>query len=43
MGAIIPTPQFVFGAKSQKRLLAACGIVQYYEQTGRPLTEANIQ
>mgnify|MGYP000426590370 FL=1 len=26
-GATIPTPPFVFGAKSQKRLLAACDIV----------------
>jgi hypothetical protein len=42
-GATIPTPPFVFGAKSQKRLLAACNIVRYYEETGRPLTTANIQ
>jgi hypothetical protein len=42
-GATIPTPPFVFGAKSQKRLLAACDIVRYYEETGRPLTAANIQ
>jgi hypothetical protein len=42
-GATIPTPPFVFGAKSQKRLLAACDIVRYYEETGRPLTTANIQ
>jgi hypothetical protein len=27
-GATIPTPPFVFGAKSQKRLLAACDIVR---------------
>ena len=43
LGATIPTPPFVFGAKSQKRLLAACDIVRYYEETGRPLTTANIQ
>jgi hypothetical protein len=43
VGATIPTPPFVFGAKSQKRLLAACDIVRYYEETGRPLTTANIQ
>jgi hypothetical protein len=42
-GATIPTPPFVFGAKSQKRLLAACDIVRYYETTGRPLTTVNIQ
>ncbi len=28
LGATIPTPPFVFGAKSQKRLLAACDIVR---------------
>jgi hypothetical protein len=42
-GSTIPTPPFVFGAKSQKRLLAACDIVRYYEETGRPLTAGNIQ
>jgi hypothetical protein len=43
MGTTIPTPPLVFGAKSQKRLLAASEIVRYYEETGRPLTRANIQ
>jgi hypothetical protein len=43
VGATIPTPPFVFGAKSQKRLLAACDIIRYYEETGRPLTAGNIQ
>ena len=42
-GATIPTPPFVFGAKSQKRLLAASDIVRYYETTGRPLTPNNLQ
>jgi hypothetical protein len=42
-GATIPTPPFVFGAKFQKRLLAACNIVRYSETTGRPLTTVNIQ
>jgi hypothetical protein len=42
-GATIPTPPFVFGAKSQKRLLAACDIVRYYTTTGRPLTSGNMQ
>ena len=41
-GASIPTPPFVFGAKSQKRLLSACDIVRYYETTGRALTATNI-
>ena len=27
LGATIPTPPFVFGAKSQKQILAACDIV----------------
>jgi hypothetical protein len=34
---------FVFGAKSQKRLIVACELVQYYETTGQALTVANIQ
>ena len=38
----IPTPPFVFGAKSQKQLLTACNIVRYYETTGRSITTANI-
>jgi hypothetical protein len=33
---------YVFGAKSQKRLIAACDIVRYYETIGRPLTAANL-
>jgi hypothetical protein len=43
MGTTISTPPFVFGAKYQKRLLAASEIVRYYEETGRPLTRANTQ
>ena len=43
MGTTIPTPPFVFGGKYQNRLLAASEIVRYYEETGRPLTRANIQ
>jgi hypothetical protein len=42
-GATILMPPFVFGAKSQKRLLVACEIVRYYETVGRPLTAANMQ
>jgi hypothetical protein len=42
-GATIPTPPFIFGAKSQQRLLAACDIVRYYELTGRNLTASNLQ
>jgi hypothetical protein len=33
---------YVFGAKSQKRLVAAAEIVRYYETVGRPLTAANL-
>ena len=42
-GATIPTPSFVFGAKSHKRLLVGCDLVRYYEMVGRPLTANNIQ
>ena len=42
-GATIPTPPFVFGAKSQMRLKVACDLVKYYNTTGRPLTASNIQ
>jgi hypothetical protein len=34
---------FVFGAKSQKRLIVACELVRYYETVGRALTAANLQ
>jgi hypothetical protein len=34
---------FVFGAKSQKRLIVACELVRYYETVGRPLSAANPQ
>lgn len=42
-GATIPTPAFVFGAKSQMRLLAACDLVRYYETVGRDNTVGNIR
>ena len=42
-GLTIPTPPFLFGAKSQKRLIVAAKIIKYYESVGRPLTAANIQ
>ena len=38
----IPTPPFLFRAKSQKQLLAVCDVVQYYETTGQGITTANI-
>ena len=42
-GATIPTPPFVFGAKSQKRLLVASNLMKFYETVGRPLTGANVR
>ena len=42
-GSTIPTPAFVFGAKSQKRLGIACELVQYYNTVGRNLTAANMR
>ena len=42
-GSTIPQPPFTFGAKSQKRLLAACELVRFYTTIGRPLTAANMQ
>ena len=41
-GQTIPTPPFVFGAKSQMRLAVACDLVRYYQATGRDLTAANM-
>ena len=43
VGTTIPTPPFVFGAKSQMRLRVACDLIRYYITTSRPLTAANIQ
>jgi hypothetical protein len=42
-GATIPTPSFVFGAKSQKRLVTATQLLRYYEEVGRTTTPGNIQ
>ena len=42
-GSTIPRPLYVFGAKSQKRLLEACELVRFYATVGRPLTAANIR
>ena len=39
---MIPTPAFVFGAKSQKQLGVACDLVQYYETVGHDLTVPNM-
>jgi hypothetical protein len=42
-GATIAQPPFVFGAKTQKRLLAACDMVRYYEMIARELSASNMR
>ena len=42
-GATIPTPPFVFGAKSQKHITVTCELVRFYATVGRDLTAANLQ
>jgi hypothetical protein len=42
-GATIAQPPFVFGAKAQKRLLAACDMVRYYEMIDRELSAPNMR
>ena len=40
--ATISTPHFVFGAKSQKKMLEACELVRFYETIERPITATNL-
>ena len=42
-GSTIPTPPFVFGAKSQRRIAVACDLVKYYITVGHDITVANLQ
>jgi hypothetical protein len=42
-GATIPTPSFVFGAKSQQRMNYAAELVRFYDTVGRNITAGNIQ
>ena len=42
-GSTIPTPPFVFSAKSQRRITVACNLVNYYKTVGCELTAANLQ
>jgi hypothetical protein len=42
-GATIMTPPFVFGAKSQQRLIHAANLIRYYETVGRNTTVGNLQ
>jgi hypothetical protein len=41
-GATVQQPPFVFGAKTQKRLLAVCDVVRYYGMIDRELTASNM-
>ena len=41
-GTTIQTPPFVFRENPQKRLLAACDIVGYYDTTRQGISTANI-
>ena len=42
-GSTIPTPPFVFGAKSQRHIAVVYDLVKYYRTVGRELTVANLQ
>ena len=42
-GSTIPTPPFVFGAKSQRHIAVACDLVKYYITVSHDLTMANLQ
>ena len=42
IGATIPTPPFVFGARSKMRILAACDLILFYNMIGRDLTAGAI-
>ena len=42
-GATIPTPAFIYGSRSQKRLTVACDLVRFYQTVGRDLSAASIQ
>ena len=39
----VPTPPFIFGVKSQKRLQVVCELVRFYDTIRRLLTAANVQ
>ena len=42
-GATIPTPPFVFGAKSQHRITVCCELVRFYNTVGHDLTPGNMR
>ena len=37
-GTVVTVPGFVFGAKTQQRMIAAAKLIRYYKMIGRPLT-----
>ena len=43
LGSTIPTPPFVFCAKSQRHIAIACDLVKYYTTVSHDLTAANLQ
>jgi hypothetical protein len=43
IGGTIATPPFVFGAKSQQRLVHAANLVRFYTTVGRSITAVNLQ
>jgi len=43
VGATVPTPPFVLGAKSQQRLISASKLIRYYATVGRSATAGNLQ
>jgi hypothetical protein len=42
-GATVPTPPFVFGAKTQARLIVATDLLKYYRTVGRETTAGNMR
>ena len=42
-GSTIPTPPFVFGAKSQRHIAVTCDLGKYYTTVGHDLAAANLQ
>ena len=42
-GSTIPTPPFVFGAKSRRCIAVACDLVKYYVTVSHDLTATNLQ
>ena len=41
-GTMIPTPPFIFGAKSQMRLRVACDLIRHYNIMICPVTATNV-